>query len=648
MDPILISNQVYQAIQLDTLEEPIAKSTILYANKYSGIGEIPLSDPELLSVLNSTVGNSGNNILVQLKQKMSAFRNGPWYIDSKDGCIYIHNRKYSDSSVYNYTYNAENGELLMASFRMVEVNRGIEGFSGFVNAITKAISALDQKLERVELGDPPLLQEPVDMYDPDHKTGNRFSTYVSPELSESQINTQLDIQARARKSAEEVKKKREEFDAKSKEERGKAYWGMYDRAYKSTDKSQVNQWMMTKHPVYKLAWDYYQDCIKYYGANSKEATLARERLDSEASKIKAPIQDLEEHWNYFSVKLSAEHVDTNNVISEQKKQEIIQRTVNNYIKTYGKKKRITDPKTVNVRWKVIDSNTYRHTAIGGFMYTAIHQVTFTLNYWGYSNRRATVRGDRLIKDLINDRKASTDPAKLISNAAANMGRRKHEKRLQAMVRTIGNPILETGMQIELQNVGNKQSGLWYIHQVSHSLEHGQGYICDMILSRQSPKNGSKGAYSEIHTQAYTTETEEPNPNNAKLRKSAVGNTSNKPRPKANVVSTNKEYTYQDALNEPLTVEEVTYVRTRANLARSESEKNSIIREEIFNIADIKYMNKTQGTNKKYVNVSKVNDKTGEVKINKSNVIHTTKVKRTSGTSQNFDYLRKTTNIRKGK
>ena len=70
MDQKLISNPVFQGLQVPTLEEePRAKSTVLYANKYSGISEVELTDLELLSVIESTVGISGNNVLVQLKNK---------------------------------------------------------------------------------------------------------------------------------------------------------------------------------------------------------------------------------------------------------------------------------------------------------------------------------------------------------------------------------------------------------------------------------------------------------------------------------------------------------------------------------------------------------------------------------------------------
>ena len=121
-NPILISNQyIFEAVQPETSDEPVGKSTILYANRFAGVQETDIQDEALLDILNSTIGTSGNNVLVQLKQKMKAYPGGPWYIDSNDGVVHIHNRKFTEKTSHVYTYMAEPGEVLSASFRIVEV-----------------------------------------------------------------------------------------------------------------------------------------------------------------------------------------------------------------------------------------------------------------------------------------------------------------------------------------------------------------------------------------------------------------------------------------------------------------------------------------------------------------------------------------------
>ena len=85
---------------------------------------------------------------------MATFRNGPWYIDSRNGVIHIHNRKHPEYSTYQYVYQHENGEVLSASFRMVEVHSPISGLGGFVNAVTKAVGMLQAEIGKDNI-DPP-------------------------------------------------------------------------------------------------------------------------------------------------------------------------------------------------------------------------------------------------------------------------------------------------------------------------------------------------------------------------------------------------------------------------------------------------------------------------------------------------------------
>ena len=83
----IISNQAYEAIQVPTEVTPEVQGTILYANQFSGIGQVGMPD-DLAEVLNSNLGTIGNNVLVQLEAKMAAYGNGPWYVDSRDGVLY--------------------------------------------------------------------------------------------------------------------------------------------------------------------------------------------------------------------------------------------------------------------------------------------------------------------------------------------------------------------------------------------------------------------------------------------------------------------------------------------------------------------------------------------------------------------------------
>ena len=121
-NPILVSNQALQKPQEATEKFITSTGTVLYANEYSGIGQVSMPD-DWKEALNSDYGETGNNIIVQLQQKIQQMADGPWYVDSRDGVIYIHNRKLQEPSVADYTYQSENGELLQASFETQYVTK---------------------------------------------------------------------------------------------------------------------------------------------------------------------------------------------------------------------------------------------------------------------------------------------------------------------------------------------------------------------------------------------------------------------------------------------------------------------------------------------------------------------------------------------
>ena len=101
-------------------------SEVLYANEFSGLPKVNLPE-ELVSIFESDFGLVGTNVLIQLENKMSGVPGGPWYLDSRNSCIYIHNRNFQDIPVYTYEYLANSGELIDISFKTNYVKRNTSG-----------------------------------------------------------------------------------------------------------------------------------------------------------------------------------------------------------------------------------------------------------------------------------------------------------------------------------------------------------------------------------------------------------------------------------------------------------------------------------------------------------------------------------------
>ena len=115
MDQTLVSNQVFDKIQEPTESHSILNGTIIYANKYSGLSEVPMPQ-DWVDHLDAQGGGIGNNPLIQLEAKLKDMADGPWYIDDRDGILYIHNKDFQADSVHTYVYQQENGEVISVSF----------------------------------------------------------------------------------------------------------------------------------------------------------------------------------------------------------------------------------------------------------------------------------------------------------------------------------------------------------------------------------------------------------------------------------------------------------------------------------------------------------------------------------------------------
>ena len=87
-----------------------------------------------------------------------------------------------------------------------------------------------------------------------------------------------------------------------------------------------------------------------------------------------------------------------------------------------------------------------------------------------------------------------------ANANANGGLKQTEKRLVCQLQVVGRPMLASSQIINLENVGKRWSGLWYIKQCTHSMDAGQGYITNMELVRNNSKSGSLTSRTDLSTQ----------------------------------------------------------------------------------------------------------------------------------------------------
>lgn len=606
MNPILVSNAyILESVQPETLEEPAGKSTILYANRFSGVEEVEM-DEELAEILNSAIGTAGNNVLVQLKQKMQAYPGGPWYIDSNDGIVHIHNRKFTQKTAHVYTYLDEPGEVLSASFKIVEVyKQNTAGLAAYINAVNKAVSAILN----------PTVENPPERpfaEDPQKKMREDMNRRLICEKDNTYYrDRELVLQGEiAAQQAEMNRRRREE------ESRNAAYereWNAktpaqrqafrnekqnqaFDRAVESGLEAKVREAPEYKHLIIK--WDYYVEMCNTYGSESAQAKKAWDEYKgagADRAYISGIKTDAYWDWHEWDATVYSEYTIVLGGLSYDmypNRQAAIMNKIATWKKSMGTKVRGEASIVSQGDWVTTQSyRSWRKLKSGNEERTeeiTVVKETCKIRFKAYclTAKPYNYPLSRLLGEYKSSASGVGNPMAAMQAAAANIGRAKKEKQLQANIRVVGNPELESAQQFIIQNVGKKYSGVWYIKAVSHSFEHGQGYICDVTLSKQLGKSKASGDGATVNTRNYTSG-------------QGTSTTSKKGRPLANRVPSDN-YTYQDAMNEQWTAEEALYIEHAVMQQETEQGARQALESQSYNIADKNMYNHQNNASTQYV------------------------------------------------
>lgn len=591
-NPILLSNQyIFEAVQPETSDEPVGKSTILYANRFAGVQETDIQDEALLDILNSTIGTSGNNVLVQLKQKMKAYPGGPWYIDSNDGVVHIHNRKFTEKTSHVYTYMGEPGEVLSASFRIVEVyKQDTAGLAAYVNAVNKTVSALLNPF----VENPP--ERPYTEIDPNNPSAFKIPKSQinrDPQLVEFEQQRQAKMDRFRRERAEDAARQKE-WNSKTPQQRQAVRNQFSDQAFDKAVGAGLEE-RVRQAPEFKwliYLWDYYQYMCKSYGSKSYQAQKAyKEYMDAGPDRTYIGGINTQAYWDWHKVTLTVTNTyylganispKASSRTIEQSRSKAINKAINTWLRNH----RGMWSGSVNIiktgNWTTVNKD----VSLMSSTRSTTEKCKITIQIWSRLSVPYKYPLSRLLGEYTGSGGTRTgDPLAAMRNAAANIGRARKEKQLQASIRVVGNPKLESTQQFIIQNVGKKYSGVWYIKSVSHTFEHGQGYICDLTLSKQQGKSKVSGESSTINTRNYTSG-------------SGKGSTSKGGRPLAKPVSDN--YSYQDAMNQSWSAGEYLFVRNAVLSQQNEHDARESLIVHSYNIADKNMYNHQNNSNSSYV------------------------------------------------
>lgn len=519
-EPRIISNQVFKEIQTPTII-PTTTSSIIYANEYSGL-DYKAMPKEYASVLNSDIGETGNNLLVQLKQKVQALPNGPWYVDSRDGVIYIHNRVMQEPVVRDYTYQAENGELLSIDFQTQYVTRYLDGSVSMGIGGNKELD-ITTDVDDMSSGYSYAGETPEERNAGSYKA---YQDYMEGKLPYEQLeialkvnNNKLPLNLLGKvetKHARELTAK-DISDAKKEEEVRDKY-----NTYKAHGGRAAGNYNVIKGGRYK---DSYKDRVAV--SNQGNDYLIKQWLSEEANP-----DQLKHEVERILIQVSqgleggAEELRKRFALAAKNHQ------LDEFLKAnFGAAKHIFDEYDSGLMPEaygeyVVDTREYstmpkkvsQYAPLSGHMDQKTYEVQRARD--GYSRlksdpsvivtgdlngfrttvfikkkRRVMVSQYQVLQAYFtrmygSGNSSSIEDVEARMNLLNNQRRKITERKLICRMTIVGNPSLTTSQILNIQNVGKRWSGAWYIKAVTHQLEGSSGYTCLVELVKHNGRSPS--------------------------------------------------------------------------------------------------------------------------------------------------------------
>lgn len=494
----IISNKVYESLQVPTEQSRTTTGKILYANRFSGVAQVAMPS-DLKSLIDSDLGLIGNNILVQLEQKMKGYANGPWYIDSRDGVIYIHNRKFQEEPEYNYIYQSENGEVLRVSFATQKVTKRVKA------QLTQALDPEDKGLivGSTDITEPEKEKEEVTLLKPfvaqvdNTMVVNYGSVPYEDYRSHPTTNIAAEMEAEQRYGA-----KAQKYNSAMKEYGSQKPYVAYNAGkQEALDNLSTEQYREAINTAVNNLPNDKKRAIQQILKNSKngkelESNL-RQLLENERYLFTGEykMEYLAEEWvdpreydpeggtitHMVNIRTFSSNPYEKQMIDNQSQRGISAMEKNPYITVY--------PDTYKVKYSGdgVTTPTMTRKVKAKVKIRRMKKVPFLVPIY------------KLYHNLFS-RYGGADKVTWAMNANANGGLKISERKLVCQMTVVGRPSLQSSQIISLENVGKRWSGFWYIKSVQHSMDAGQGYLCTLDLVKNNARDGQTTSKTQLSTQ----------------------------------------------------------------------------------------------------------------------------------------------------
>lgn len=541
MNTSIANNPVFQNLQVGEKHESTT-GTIIYANKYSGVS--PIAMPKAIKdILDSNIGTIGTNPIIQLKNKLAALPNGPWYIDCRNGLLYIHNKKFNEKPVHNYVYQSENGEVLSLSFETQRRTKSLgHSIGGGIDPFSKDIVGVNSNIKSPTPG--PGTKEVK------KTTGNRFKVVaaidatrvINPqaEMTRLKLETPHINKTLQKKNAAQRKVVESQYVAYKKGNTTSKQFNRNVAASKNTTKdkwarniyskldpqdridlssSVAREWRKShnRNTILKLVRSYFgygkhTIVTQYWKEQWVDPTTYTGNNTFQGQAINLSSDDLTGTRSEYNINLA------NTSLARMRQDP--------HIKVLSSLT-VSNPDDPNKTF----SRHYRHYRV----------KVFRLAYGRGQVDSSQIVTDWLIRlisstatnnasqDIPGSNGGDLDISNYTPGLLGNSGRSVTEKKLVVKLRVIGRPSLESSQIIHIENVGKKWSGDYYIKSCSHDMSTDMGYTCTLELN----KNGEKAEIESTTTKLSTDKV-------VKDIASTNDNSRNSSRTTHNSTSSNKE------------------------------------------------------------------------------------------------------------
>lgn len=499
--PQVISNKVYENIQPYTVPET-STGKIIYANAFSGQSKTDMPQ-ELKDLINSDVGLNGTNILIQLREKFKFFRNGPWYVDSRDGMIYIHNRKFFEEPVHTYTYQNENGEVLKVQFTTnyvtkqtkVTLHESIDPETKSIDIQQSLIEEADNKKEE-KIIIPTVADNVVHIYS--GQNGEHLSAQHDPTKS-----TLEDIYQDNLKAAVGEASKSDEWKAHSELEQDKMALVQGGDPVAMKDK-------------------YMDKTLSQYQTGELRSemmgNLQKVMPDHKLRELDAVIKEMEKNPDGYEENLKKVLDGVYYTVEDATYPDIIEVDPKDYagstigdrdptVSMWNARKKGLENMRKDPSIHVIDDGI---TWGSGTMYSGVMEYDLSKYPEKVKIVKVVKQGKlkiplyKLYHNLYS-RYGGINKYAHAAAANANGGLKSREKVLNCIMTVVGRPMLESSMIINLQNVGRRWSGLWYIKKCTHRMDAGTGYLCDLELVKNNSRVGTSTNNIRLGTEGVVSQ-----------------------------------------------------------------------------------------------------------------------------------------------